>query len=258
MTTGPDLRIMLTGDVMLGRGINQILPYPSPAALHERCARSALLYVSLVEKRNGAVPLSVAHDYVWGDLLADLAVRTTDARIVNLQTAVTRAETPAQKGICYRMNPAGLAVLRPLAIDCCVLANNHALDWEREGLLETLDARASAVVKTAGAGHDDFEARAPAILPIFSKGRVLVHGLADASSGFPHHWAAGPGRPGVHVLADRSDAAIGKIAAQVVREKRPGDVVFASGSDSAHSLRLFPAPQGPAPLAHSSGQDEIR
>jgi poly-gamma-glutamate synthesis protein (capsule biosynthesis protein) len=33
------------------------------------------------------------------------------------------------KGINYRMHPANTPVLKAAKIDCCVLANNHILDW---------------------------------------------------------------------------------------------------------------------------------
>lgn len=132
VANAPVTRFTLTGDVMLGRGIDQILPHPSPAILHEPFAKSALLYVSLAEKRNGAVPRPVPYSYVWGDAIEDLAIRGPDLRIINLETAITKAWTPAPlKGIHYRMNPANLPVLQAAGIDCCVLANNHVLDWGR-------------------------------------------------------------------------------------------------------------------------------
>ena len=61
-----------------------------------------------------------------------------DARIINLETAVTRSHDRANKGINYRMSPENAECLVAAGIDCCVLANNHVLDWGRAGLLETL------------------------------------------------------------------------------------------------------------------------
>jgi poly-gamma-glutamate capsule biosynthesis protein CapA/YwtB (metallophosphatase superfamily) len=51
--------LFLCGDVMLGRGIDQILPYPSEAAFHERHVRSAEDDVALAEQLNGAIPRPV-------------------------------------------------------------------------------------------------------------------------------------------------------------------------------------------------------
>ena len=59
-----------------------------------------------------------------------------DARIINLETSITRSEDYAPKGINYRMSPENADCLRAAGIDCCVLANNHVLDWGRRGLLE--------------------------------------------------------------------------------------------------------------------------
>jgi hypothetical protein len=62
-------------------------------------------------------------------------------------------------------------------VDCCTLANNHALDWGRPGLAETIDTLTQAGVKTAGAGRNRNEAKAPAILPVPGKGRIVVFSL---------------------------------------------------------------------------------
>ncbi len=61
-----------------------------------------------------------------------------DVRIINLETSITRSEKYAPKGINYRMDPDNADCLKAGAIDCCVLGNNHVLDWERSGLLDTL------------------------------------------------------------------------------------------------------------------------
>jgi poly-gamma-glutamate synthesis protein (capsule biosynthesis protein) len=53
------MKILLTGDVMLGRGIDQILPFPAPATIHEGYVKSALDYVALAERRSGPIPRRV-------------------------------------------------------------------------------------------------------------------------------------------------------------------------------------------------------
>jgi poly-gamma-glutamate synthesis protein (capsule biosynthesis protein) len=167
--------------------------------------------------------------YVWGDALAELAGVRPAARIVNLETAVTVAEDAwPGKGIHYRMHPGNVPCLTAARIDCCVLANNHVLDWGRRGLEETLDTLHAAGIRTAGAGRDAVEAAAPAILDVPGAGRVLVFGLGHRSSGVPRAWAAAPDRPGVRSLADLSAATVEEIARQVGAVKRPGDVVVAS------------------------------
>ena len=51
--TGARITIMLGGDVMTGRGIDQILSHPSEPTLYESFARSALDYVRLAEQGEG-------------------------------------------------------------------------------------------------------------------------------------------------------------------------------------------------------------
>lgn len=72
--------LFLAGDVMTGRGIDQVLPHPSPPRLYETCMQSAREYVDLAERANGPVAAPVAWDYVWGDALAVLARKRPDAR----------------------------------------------------------------------------------------------------------------------------------------------------------------------------------
>jgi poly-gamma-glutamate capsule biosynthesis protein CapA/YwtB (metallophosphatase superfamily) len=170
----------------------------------------------------------VDFSYVWGDALAAWARIRPDVRIVNLETAVTtRDDWQRGKGINYRMHPANVPCLTAAGIDCCVLANNHVLDWGDAGLAETLETLHRAKIQTTGAGRDRAEAAAPAVLTT-AKGRVLVFSMGAASSGIPPDWAAGPRRPGVNLLPDFSDATLRKIAAQVKSIKRTGDVVVAS------------------------------
>jgi poly-gamma-glutamate synthesis protein (capsule biosynthesis protein) len=226
--SGSQVTLFLGGDVMTGRGIDQILPHPSAPHLFEASVRSAIGYVQLAEQASGPIPRRVDFAYVWGDALAELARVDPDARIVNLETAVTTAEEAwPGKGIHYRMHPANVPCLTAARLDCCVLANNHVLDWGRTGLVETLETLQRAGIRTAGAGRDAAEAAAPAILEL-GMVRVLVFAFGMESSGVPHDWAASHGRPGVNRLEDLSGQAVESIARQVAAAKRPGDVVVLS------------------------------
>lgn len=222
------MKVFLCGDVMTGRGIDQVLPHPGDPALHEAYARSALDYVSLAEKANGPILRPAGFDHVWGDALDEWARARPDARIVNLETAVThRGEWQRTKGIHYRMHPANVPCLTAAGIDCCVLANNHVLDWGHVGLADTLEGLRRAGLHVSGAGRDEAEASAPAVLET-AHGRVLVFAFGTTSSGIPPDWAAAPGLPGVNLLADLSPATLRQIAARVKAIRRPGDIVVAS------------------------------
>jgi len=226
--TSAAITLFLCGDVMTGRGIDQALPHPGDPRLFEGYVQDAREYLRLAEQANGELPLPLAFDDIWGDALAELAQLAPDARIINLETAVTAGGRPETKGINYRMHPANIDCLKAAAPDCCVLANNHVLDWGRDGLAETLASLDAAGLGHAGAGLDDAAATAPLVLPLAGRGRVLVFAFGHASSGVPDHWAAAPGRAGINVLADLSMASVDAIATQVRAHKRPGDVVVVS------------------------------
>ncbi len=220
--------LFLCGDVMTGRGIDQILATPCDPALHERYVADARDYVALAEAKNGPIPRGVPPAYVWGEALEALARAAPAARIVNLETAVTTSDAWEDKGINYRMHPANVGCLAAAKIDCCALANNHVLDWGAAGLLETLATLHAAGIRTAGAGRDLAEARAIATLPLPAGGQVLVAAYGMRSSGIPGDWAAGESRPGVALLDDLSERSVACITREIAAVKRPGDVAIVS------------------------------
>jgi poly-gamma-glutamate capsule biosynthesis protein CapA/YwtB (metallophosphatase superfamily) len=224
---GDRLRLVLVGDVMTARGIDQILPDPVDPTIHEPVMASALGYVELAEAKNGPIPRPVDWSYVWGDLQGELERWRPVLRIANLETAVTRSEAWLPKGINYRMSPGNVPVLQAIRLDAVALANNHVLDWGRQGLLDTLAHLRAAGIATAGAGRDLEEAEAPAILPI-PRGRLLLFAFGHGSAGVPADWAAGPGRPGVARLPDLSAATLEAVAARIAAARRPGDRVVVS------------------------------
>lgn len=222
-TPGAAFSLFLCGDVMTGRAIDQILPHPSRPQLHETYMHDARGYLALAERESGDIPHPVPWPYVWGDALAELQRRKPAARIINLETSITRSDKPWPKGINYRMHPGNIACLTTADIDCCTLANNHVLDWQRDGLAETLASLHRAKIATAGAGQDLDTAQAPAILPLGEGARLLVFAAATDDSGVPADWAATAKRSGVHRLPDLSTTTATRIAALVRRYRRPGD-----------------------------------
>jgi len=220
--------IFLCGDVMTGRGIDQVLPRPGDPGLHESFITSADGYVRLAEAANGPIPKPVDFSYIWGDALDGFERAQPDVRIINLETSVTQSEDHAPKGINYRMNPANVPCLTAAGIDCCVLANNHVLDWGRPGLLETLATLKKEGCGSAGAGENIEQASAPSVLTVPGKGRVIVFAVGSTTSGIPRSWAATDDKPGVNLLADMSERTVDSISAQVKAVKQPGDIVVAS------------------------------
>jgi poly-gamma-glutamate synthesis protein (capsule biosynthesis protein) len=222
------ITLFLSGDVMTGRGVDQILPHPSDPRLHERFVQSALDYVALAERANGRIRRPVDFAYVWGVAPSLLDRGAPQVRIANLETSITTSDDAAPKGINYRMNPRNIGVLTAVRIDCCVLANNHVLDWGRAGLIETLDTLKKAGIHVAGAGRTLAEARAPAVIEAGGGSRVLVVACGVSDAGVDPAWAATDDAPGVDHLPDLGDATVERIARSIEGVKRPGDIAVAS------------------------------
>lgn len=223
------ITLFLCGDVMTGRGIDQLLAHPGDPQLYESYVRNAKRYVELGEEINGMIPKPVCFDYIWGDALAELEKAAPDVRMINLETSVTASNNFwVGKGIHYRMHPKNIPCLTAAKIDCCMLANNHILDWGYAGLTETLSTLRNANIKTVGAGANLQEAQSPVILDVPSKARVIVFSCGTTSSDVPEEWAARAGKAGVNLLTDLSRRSVDQIAVNVHRIKRPGDVVMVS------------------------------
>jgi poly-gamma-glutamate capsule biosynthesis protein CapA/YwtB (metallophosphatase superfamily) len=127
---------------MTGRGIDQVLAHPSDPRLFEGYTMDANDYVILAERANGPITRPVSPPYIWGEALAEIDHFSPSLRIINLETSVTTSdEAWPRKGIHYRMHPDNIECLKVAKVDACVVANNHVMDWGREGLHETLKAR---------------------------------------------------------------------------------------------------------------------
>lgn len=214
---------------MTGRGIDQILPHPGPARLHESYVRNALDYVTLAERRNGDIPRPVRSSYIWGDALKVLDNIRPDLRIANLETSITTSDDfwPG-KGIHYRMAPGNIHCLEAAKFDCCTLANNHVLDWGYAGLSETTTTLNNAGIATAGAGQSNCAASAPARMSINGRSDVLIFSLADASSGVPQAWRADEMQAGVNLLPDLTLDSASRVAEQILAVRSVNDIVVVS------------------------------
>ncbi|MDT0610976.1 CapA family protein [Streptomyces lancefieldiae] len=220
--------LFLCGDVMLGRGVDQILPHPGAPELREEYVRDARSYVELAERVGGPIPAPVGWAWPWGEALDVLERSAPDVRIMNLETAITGdGEFAHGKAVHYRMHPANLPALLVARPDVCVLANNHVLDFGRRGLEETLDTLARSGLRVAGAGRDAAAAYAPAVVPVGGAARVLVFAIGMSSSGIPPSWAATAERAGIAYVPESVPAAEA-VVRRVQQAKRAGDVAVVS------------------------------
>ncbi|MEU1616409.1 CapA family protein [Streptomyces sp. NPDC005722] len=125
------------------------------------------------------------------------AAREADLFVLNLECAISDRGEPWPdpfKPFFFRAPPVAVRALAHLGVSCVNLANNHALDYGRTALLDTLEHLAGAGIAAVGAGPDEAAARAPVVLGGVGGSPALgVLGVTD----HPPEYAAGPDRPGV-------------------------------------------------------------
>ena len=155
--------LALAGDTMLGRRVAEKLAVQPP---------SSLFSLDVVE-----------------------AVREADLFVLNLECCISargsRWPDPA-KPFFFRAPPSAVEALALLGVDCVTLANNHALDYGEEALLDTLEHLRDGGIAWVGAGADLAAARATVVLEA-NGFRLGVVGVTD----HPSEFAARPGGPGV-------------------------------------------------------------
>eukprot|EP00741_Cyanophora_paradoxa_P008148 tig00001264_g7885.t1 len=154
------------------------------------------------------------HAYVWGDTLP--IIREADGFLINLETSITTNEQKRPK--VYVLRPNTFAGVRYAS-----LANNHVLDYEVGGMLQTLDALKEAGIHHAGAGPNAEAARKPAIFEVAGR-KVGVISAAD----HPEEWAAGDRTPGTYIVDPEEAGAAEAVAAQVAELKRAVDLAVFS------------------------------
>ena len=150
-------------------------------------------------------------------LVADEVVeltRAADLFVLNLECCIAEGGTPwpdPRKPFFFRAPPAATEVLKRLGVDCVTLANNHALDFGPEALLDTLEHLSSAGIASVGAGRNVEEARRPAILEVDGF-RLAVVGCSD----HPPEFAAAADSPGIAYGLDWMQTAIAGLDAEAV------------------------------------------
>jgi poly-gamma-glutamate capsule biosynthesis protein CapA/YwtB (metallophosphatase superfamily) len=141
-----------------------------------------------------------------------------DLSVVNLETAVTTRGTPEPKEFHFRAPATAYTALQKAGIDVASLGNNHALDYGRVGLLDSLDYAQAAGMPVIGAGRTREEAYKPFVTTI--KGvRIAVLAMSQIHT-LAESWAPTATRPGIAMAHDLS------LASQAVRDARAvADVV---------------------------------
>jgi poly-gamma-glutamate synthesis protein (capsule biosynthesis protein) len=120
-------------------------------------------------------------------------LRRADLVVGNLESVITTRGTRTPKRYTFRAPARGAWALRDGGFDLVGVANNHALDFGRVGLRDTLANLRRVGVRPMGAGADRASARAPVIVSRNGL-RIAFLDRADAgmdSNEWPHlHWEA--------------------------------------------------------------------
>lgn len=182
------MKLLLIGDVMLGRLVNQILKREPP-------------------------------EYPWGDTLTVL--RQADCRICNLECVISDRGRPwglTPKAFHFRSDAKNVSVLTVAGISAVSLANNHTLDFEYDAMFEMLRILDRTGIRQAGAGENLGQASQPALLEI-GDARIGLIAFTDNEP----DWEATDLSPGVfYVPIDPRDARAVRLLESV--RKMRGDV----------------------------------
>ncbi|GBG61181.1 hypothetical protein CBR_g19257 [Chara braunii] len=215
-------KVLVVGDVMLGRLVDQLFP------THNYDPADEGLGVILVRRDKESLKQLKEmgpYLYVWGDTLA--LFHSVDLRLVNLETSVTTSsEEWPEQAFNFRMHPANVRTLKEASIDYCSLANNHILDFQVSGMRETMRTLTEAGIKFAGCGENLDQASSPAYLQLGNK-KVACLSAADHFD----YWAAGSDRPGIQYIDPRNatEDDLLRVQAKAEEARRNGaDMVFMS------------------------------
>ncbi len=191
-----NITIAFTGDVMLGRLVNE--------------------YIILGNK-----PVT----YVWGDMLELL--KKADLTIINLENAIASSGNPwskTPKVFFYRADPKAIDVLKAADIKYVTLANNHVLDYDYEAFIETVEHLEKNKIPYAGAGRNLSEASKPAFL--------TANGIKIAIIAFTDNmpeWEATEKKPGVNYIEISMDEKnFEKIRKSIQEVRNKSDIVIVS------------------------------
>jgi poly-gamma-glutamate capsule biosynthesis protein CapA/YwtB (metallophosphatase superfamily) len=162
MTGSPTIGLL--GDVMLGRKVGETL---TAATARE----------------------------VWSPALREV-LEACDAVVCNLECCISergrRTRAIRGKPFFFRAPPAAVIALGAAGISVAGLANNHALDFGPDALLDTLGHLCDAGIEPAGAGPDEGSARRGTVVDAGGL-RLAVLALSD----HPSEYAAAENSPGI-------------------------------------------------------------
>jgi len=148
------LNIIFTGDILLDRGVRQVI---------ERHGVGTLF--------SGGV---------------DSVFRSAQLVLGNLECPATKIEVPVQKRFIFRAEPEWLDTLRLHGITHLNLANNHSIDQGRQGLTDTRQNIIEAGMTPIGAGSNMQEAAEPVLMAEYPRKVWMLASLRLALENFAY------------------------------------------------------------------------
>jgi len=145
-------------------------------------------------------------------------LRNADLAIGNLECPLAAGGKAVEKQFTFLAHPDTSAALVEAGFDVLTLANNHALDYGRGALLETLATLREHGMLAAGAGENTEQARRHLLL-VRGSPPVKIAVLAF-SNVLPTSFYASPNRPGTNPAWPQA------VAASVAAARRQADVVI--------------------------------
>ena len=145
-----------------------------------------------------------------------------DLSVLNLETAITGRGAPEPKTYTFRTTPKALSVLKDSGVDVVSLANNHAVDFGADGLVDTLAAKDSSPIPVLGVGHNAKEAYAPYVTTVRGV-KVAVVAASQVEDITNQEWRAGAHKPGI---ASALDVPALVSAVQAAKQQAPVVLVY--------------------------------
>ncbi|HXI10768.1 MAG TPA: CapA family protein [Thermodesulfobacteriota bacterium] len=188
------MRLVLVGDVMLGRLVNRMIKERPP-------------------------------EVVWGDTLRFFT--SADASVCNLECVISDRGTewaPGTKAFHFRTDPKNIEALTKARITAVTLSNNHSLDFGPVALADTISTLDGAGIKRAGAGKSITEAAGVA----YFRAAGVECALLSFTDNEPE-WEARSDTPGVNfVPIDLNDPRAASLLTAIGEAKKRAEIVIAS------------------------------
>jgi poly-gamma-glutamate capsule biosynthesis protein CapA/YwtB (metallophosphatase superfamily) len=148
-------------------------------------------------------------------------LRGADLAVGNLETAIATGGTRADKQFAFRAPPLALDALGAAGFDTVSMANNHGMDYGRDGLAESLAARVAAPPGfVIGIGADEDDAYTPFSAVVRGQRIAVIAATQVIDNSVLGEWTATATQGGL-----ASAKRVGRLVEEVERARTGHDTV---------------------------------